>query len=150
MDALKYKIIKSRKQYDEYCNILEELVFQNQANNNIQIIEEIELLTLLIAKWDKENNSFMEMDPIQLLKSLMTENKLKAVDLVKILGVSKGLVSSILNYRKGLSKESIRKLSNYFKLSQEAFNRPYKLIAEVNKHYRNAKLMNTRKNILAS
>ena len=92
----------------------------------------------------------MEMDPIQLLKSLMTENKLKAVDLVKILGVSKGLVSSILNYRKGLSKESIRKLSNYFKLSQEAFNRPYKLIAEVNKHYRNAKLMNTKKNILAS
>ena len=42
-------------------------------------------------------------------------------------------------------KDSIRKLSNYFKVSQDAFNRPYKLISEVNKHYRNAKLMNTRK-----
>ena len=71
MDALKYKIIKSRKQYDEYCNILEELVFQNQANNNIQILEEIELLTLLIAKWDKENNSFIEkiFDVVQITMS---------------------------------------------------------------------------------
>ena len=34
----------------------------------------------------------------------------------------------ILNYHKGLSKETIRKISDYFKVSQEAFNRPYKLV----------------------
>ncbi len=37
-----------------------------------------------------------------------------------------------------LSKETIRRLSDYFKLSKEAFNRPYKLINEVNRHFRNA------------
>jgi HTH-type transcriptional regulator / antitoxin HigA len=44
-----------------------------------------------------------------------------------MLGISKGLVSNILNYKKGLSKESIRILANRFKVSQEAFNRPYVL-----------------------
>jgi HTH-type transcriptional regulator/antitoxin HigA len=55
----------------------------------------------------------------------MDERNLKAKDLVEILGVSKGLVSDILNYKKGLSKEIIRTLSDYFKVSQEALNKPY-------------------------
>ncbi len=58
----------------------------------------------------------------------MTEKKLKAKDLAQILNVSKGLISDILNYKKGLSKEIIRSLSDYFKVSQEAFNRPYDLM----------------------
>lgn len=37
------------------------------------------------------------------------------------------LVSEMLNYKKGLSKETIRILSDRFKLNQEAFNRPYEL-----------------------
>ena len=67
--------------------------------------DEIELLTLLIEKWDAESNFFNEVDPITLLHSLMEERNLKARDLVEILGVSKGLVSDILNYKKGLSKK---------------------------------------------
>ena len=55
----------------------------------------------------------------------MDERNLKTKDLVEILGVSKGLVSDILHYKKGLSKEIIRSLADYFKVSQEAFNRPY-------------------------
>lgn len=36
-------------------------------------------------------------------------------------------MSDILNYKKGLSKEVIRKLATHFKVRQEAFDRPYKL-----------------------
>ncbi|MDN5216291.1 helix-turn-helix domain-containing protein [Fulvivirgaceae bacterium BMA12] len=77
----------------------------------------------------------------------MEENNLRSKDLVKVLDLSKGTVSKILNYQKGLSKETIRKLSNYFKVSQEAFNRPYRLVNEVNRHFRNASLMNTKKDL---
>jgi HTH-type transcriptional regulator/antitoxin HigA len=52
---------------------------------------------------------------------------MKAKDLAELLGVNKSYVSGILNYKKGLSKEAIRKLAERFKISQEAFNRPYKL-----------------------
>ncbi|WP_319232084.1 helix-turn-helix domain-containing protein [Draconibacterium orientale] len=77
----------------------------------------------------------------------MEENSLKAVGLAILLGLSKGTVSKILNYQKGLSKETIRKLSEYFHVSQEAFNRPYKLKNEINRQFRDASLMNTKKDL---
>jgi len=148
METLKYKIVKNRRQYDEYCKILERLLDSNA--NSKQSEDEIELLTFLIEKWDEEHNTFSEVDPVSLIKYLMAENKLKSKDLVTILGISKSLVSEILNYKKGLSKEIIRKLSGHFKLTQEAFNKPYKLITPLNTHLKNASVMNTTKQIKAA
>jgi len=71
----------------------------------------IELLTLLIEKWDEEHNTFSDADPVELLDYLMKENRLKAVDLVKELKVSKSLVSDVLHYRRGLSRDIIRYLT---------------------------------------
>lgn len=142
METLKYKVIKTDNQYQEYCATLEELLNTETSNSNQ---DEVELLTLLIEKWDSEHNSFEDVNPIELLKSLMIDHKLKSKDLVEILGVSKGLVSDILNYKKGLSKEIIRTLASYFSVSQEAFNRSYKLISPINAHLRNASVMNTTK-----
>lgn len=125
MDALKYKVVKTDAQYRRYCNILEQLVDSNRKTKAIQ--NEIELLNLLIEEYDAKHITFKDADPIELLKSLMKENKLKAVDLARLLSVSEGLVSDMLNYKKGLSKETIRLLATQFRLSQEAFNRPYPL-----------------------
>lgn len=143
MKKLKYTIVKTKKQYNEYCNILEKLLIQT----NIETSDEIELITLLIEKWDAEHNTFNELNPVEIIKALLEANNLKPKDLVEILNLSKGTISKILNYHKGISKDTIRKLSIYFKVSQEAFNRPYKLINPVNKHFRNASLMNTKKDL---
>ncbi|HET9744439.1 MAG TPA: transcriptional regulator [Chitinophagaceae bacterium] len=145
MAALKYKVITSKAQYKVYSNALEELVFSGAKDRNTK--DEIALLTLLIEKWDAEHNTFDDLDPVQLLHSLMDEHNMKAKDIVDILDISKGYVSDILNYKKGLSKDVIRKLAEHFKLSQEAFNRPYKLIVPENSHLRNASVMNTKKKI---
>jgi len=134
MNSLKYTVIKTEEQYDAYCKILEDLVIQD----NEDLHEEIDLLTLLIEKWDQEHHTFEDLDPVELLKVLMEENRLRSKDLVEILDLSKGTISKILNYHKGLSKETIRKLAEYFKVSQEAFNRPYQLTGRVSGTYRNA------------
>jgi HTH-type transcriptional regulator/antitoxin HigA len=139
MKTLKYKIIKSRKQYQQYCKTLEALVDTKSKNKEVR--DEIELLTFLILKWDSENSLIRDVDPVELLHSLMKENNLKAKDLVRILGVSKGLISDILNYKKGLSKDIIRNLSEYFKVSQEAFNRPYQLKNAIDLSLRNASMI---------
>jgi HTH-type transcriptional regulator / antitoxin HigA len=142
MGTLKFTIIKSKAQYDKYCDILENMiVLDNKAAQ-----DEIELLTLLIEKWDDEHNSLNDLNPVELLKALMNEHDLKAQDLVDILDLSKGTISKILNYHKGLSKDTIRKLSDYFKITQESFNRPYGLKNEINRQFRNESLMSTRKN----
>jgi HTH-type transcriptional regulator/antitoxin HigA len=130
MEGLKYKVIKSKSQYKSYCKMLEVLIDVTPKNSIVK--DEIELLTLLIEKWDEDHNTFMELDPIQLLQSLMQDHGLNATALAAILDVSKGYLSDILHYKKGLSKEVIRTLAGHFKVSQEAFNRPYDLEAPVN------------------
>jgi HTH-type transcriptional regulator/antitoxin HigA len=134
MRSLKYTVIKTKEQYFEYCRILEDIVFQE----NEHLDDEIELLTLLIEKWDQDHNTFDDLDPVELLKSLMEDHYLKAKDLADFLELSKGTVSKILNYQKGFSKETIRKLSLHFKLTQEAFNRPYPLVNQIPKNLQKA------------
>jgi HTH-type transcriptional regulator/antitoxin HigA len=128
MAALTYKVIKSKVQYNNYCDIFEELVASKQKSRETR--EEIELLAVLIDKYDEE--ILVSLDPVQLLLTLMEEREMKAKDLVGILRISKGLISDILNYRKGLSKKVIRILSDHFQVSQEAFNRPYRLKSALN------------------
>jgi HTH-type transcriptional regulator / antitoxin HigA len=125
MEPLKYKVIKTKSQYNNYCDKLEELVSAEKKNRVIK--DEIELLTLLIEKYDEANKTFLDADPVELLKSLMKDHKMKAIHLAKMLDVSEGLISDILHYKKGFSKETIRILSDKFKLNQEAFNRTYPL-----------------------
>ncbi|MDO6430751.1 transcriptional regulator [Flavitalea sp. BT771] len=143
MAELKYKVIKNKIQYNDYCKKLENLVFSGSKDSRKK--DEIDLLTVLIEKWDAEHNTFDELDPIQLLLSFMEDQKLKPKDLIEILGISKGYISEILHYKKGLSKDVIRKLAGHFKVTQEAFNRPYKLIAPINAHLKNARVMNTKR-----
>ncbi len=145
MESLLFKVIKTESQYFEYCKLLEKLVTIKKKNNYQQ--DTIDLLTLLIEKWDETHNSFEDADPIELIKYLMTENKLKAVDLAAQLNISKSLVSDILNYRRGLSKEIIRKLAERFKLSQEALNRSYEPPVPINTRVKNTAVVNARKKL---
>jgi HTH-type transcriptional regulator/antitoxin HigA len=145
METLKYKVIKTKSQYNQYCKELETLL-ENEGGKGVQ--DEIDLLTLLIENWDSVHNTFDEVDPIRLLTSLMAEHNMKPKDLVDLLEISKGYVSEILHYKKGLSKEVIRKLSDYFKVSQGAFNRPYKLNVAENARFKNASVMNTKKKLI--
>jgi len=123
MKPLKYKVIKDKTQYKEYCDILVELKDKKAGKKKAK--EHIDLLTLLTQTWEARQHSFTGQDPVVVLRECMEANSLKSKDLVGLLGVSKGLVSDMLNYKKGFSKDIIRTLSTHFKISQEAFNQPY-------------------------
>ena len=121
--TIKYRVIDSDTQYESYCDLLEKLVFSTKITPAIQ--DEINLLNLLIETYDKQKSHFRNLDPVQLLKSLLAEHRMKAADLARKLQVSEGLISDILKYKKGMSKKTIRAIAELFKMQQEAFNRPY-------------------------
>lgn len=127
METLKYKVIKTSEQYNNYCN---ELIRMLESEKPEQYEDEIDLLTVLIEAYDNEHSTLPDFDPVEMLQSLMADHKMKAKDLAELLNVSKSYVSEILHYKKGMSKEVIRKLSERFAMRQEAFNRPYKLISD--------------------
>lgn len=124
MSTLKYTVIRDAAQYEQYCDALAALLTEPLTAD---LQEEIDLLTLLIETWDHQHTTLPEADPVQLLRALLTERGLKATELAARLGVSKSLISDVLNYKKGFSKALIRALAAEFKVRQEAFNRPYAL-----------------------
>jgi HTH-type transcriptional regulator/antitoxin HigA len=122
---MEYTIIKTKKQYREYCDRVMELAAKVSTK---KLEDEMELIELLIDKWEAENgNKLSNMDPIELLKYFMENKNITRNDLIEILGINKSALSQILSYKKGLSKSVIRTLADYFKVSQEAFNREYEL-----------------------
>jgi len=118
---MKYTVIKSKKQYIEYCNRIEHLGDLKRRNKSE--MEELELLQLLVDKYDETQLTNIRISPKDLLKSLMTEHRMKGIQIAKLLQVSPGLVSDMLNGKKALSKSSIRILAEHFGIRQEAFNR---------------------------
>jgi len=125
VENLKYTIIKTQKQYDNYCKALEILIFKDQKKN----LDEIDLLGLLIEEYtnrkiEKYNSN---LNPVELLSELILENKFTQVDLAKKLSVSPQLISDVLKYRREITKKMAYKLGKEFKLNFAIFLKPYKL-----------------------
>jgi HTH-type transcriptional regulator / antitoxin HigA len=137
------KVIKTKEQYKAYSLRLKEL-WKNPTDVNE---DERELIEVLIDVWERENAKTEERDPVQLIKFLMENHQLSRSDMLKILDVNKSTISKILGYKKGLSKNVIRKLADHFKISQEAFNKPYVIKSDANKGHRDEKMMNTHKEL---
>lgn len=122
---MKYKKIKTLDQYNDYCKIHEKLI----VSENAKYEDEIELLEILIDDYDNRvlEGKIEVLNPVELLKSLLRDSELSQNDLAKNIGISRQLVSDILNYRRNISKEVTIKLSGFFSMSQEAFSRKYEL-----------------------
>ena len=126
METLKYKVVTSDEQYDEYCQILYDLDFSKKKKTK-QMEEEAALLTLLIEKYDEEHSTFTMLNPVELLRSIMKDHNMKSADLANKINVSPVLISEILNYKKEFPKEVIQKIASLFKVYEYAFSRPYQL-----------------------
>lgn len=124
---MKYKRIHSIEQYNDYCNIYEKLTMKNSN----KYAEELDLLELLIEDYDNRTIESIgtkeDMNPVEILQYLMDENSLSKAELARQVGVSRQLITEILNYKRNISKKMITKLSDRFKMQQTAFSREYEL-----------------------
>ncbi len=120
---MKYKKIASIEQYNEYCNIHEQLMLKEELR------DEIELLELLIEDYDRRMmaDKYEELNPVELLRSLLRDAEWSQSKFAEQVGISRQLVNDILAYRRNISKELVVKFADFFAMSQEAFSRNYDL-----------------------
>jgi len=125
---MKYKIIKNLSQYNKYCDKHEFLILKEDEKYS----DEIELLELLIEDYDQRimREKSEELNPVELLRSLLIDSSITHSELSKSINVSRQLISDVLGYRRNISKEMMIKLAKYFSMSQEAFSREYNLISD--------------------
>lgn len=79
-----------------------------------------ELLTLLIENFEDQNYKLKAVTPIEVLCELMESNGLKQKDLMDVFG-AESTVSAVLNGKREMTREHIKRLSRRFHVSPEAF-----------------------------
>jgi len=100
---MELKIIKTKKQYEQYLNWVD-VQFDNKVISNTPQGEKLQVALLLIKQYEDANYPIPLPDPIDAIKVKMNELGLKNKDLVGKMG-SKGYVSSLLNKKKPLTLE---------------------------------------------
>ncbi len=89
--------------------------------------DEADLLGLMIDEYEKRHYPISTPDPIEAIKIRMEEMQLKQIDLVNEIG-GKSRVSEILNRKRKLTVEMIRKLTTKLNLSAGLLINDYQLI----------------------
>ena len=109
--------IKNEQQYDDALTRVDTLMDSSPEPGTPES-DELEILVMLIEKYEEEHWRIEEPDPIEAIKVRMAQMHLDRKDLKPYIG-SKGKVSDVLNRKAGLSLAMIAKLSEALSLSAD-------------------------------
>jgi HTH-type transcriptional regulator/antitoxin HigA len=107
---------------DEELEAYTDALFDLTALENITPAqsEAIELLTLLIERYEQEHYSIPAADPTSVVKYLLQSQGLNQRDLIPEFG-TESAVSMFLSGQRKLNLEQVKKLSSRFKLPADVF-----------------------------
>jgi len=117
------KPIKTEEDYNMSLKRLE-LIFDAPVGTNDS--DEADILALMIDEYEKKHYLIESPDPIEAIKIRMEEMQLKQIDLIDAIG-GKSRVSEILNRKRKLTVEMIRKLTPRLNLSPGLLINDYQL-----------------------
>ncbi|WP_184548949.1 helix-turn-helix domain-containing protein [Mucilaginibacter sp. FT3.2] len=117
-------IIKPIKNENDYKQALErlELIFDTQKGSEEG--DELEVLGILIEKYEDKHFPIDFPDPIEAIKFRMDQMGYNQNDLAKVIGL-KSRASEILNRKRKLSLEMIRLLHDQLKIPTEVLIQAY-------------------------
>lgn len=120
------KLIKTEEDYQIALKRLE-VIFD--AKSGTIESDEADILGLMIDEYEKKHYPIEAPDPIEAIKIRMEELNLKQIDLADTIG-GKNRVSEIMNRKRKLTVEMIRKLTGRLNLSPGLLIRDYKLTGQ--------------------
>ena len=119
--------IKPIKNEIDYRNALKRLDEIFNAEIGTSESDESDIIGLMIDEYEKKNYPIDSPDPIEAIKIRMEEMNLKQSDLVDVIG-GKSRVSEVLNRKRKLTVEMIRKLTKRLNISSDILINEYNLV----------------------
>jgi HTH-type transcriptional regulator / antitoxin HigA len=118
LSEMKPEVIQTEEQNQRYIQQLEQVA----GKPAVSAAEEklIALLTVLIEEYENKHYSVPAAGPLDILRHLMEVHNLRQRDLVDVFG-AESTVSDVLNGKRDITKEQIRRLSNRFHVSPVVF-----------------------------
>lgn len=117
-------IIETKKDYEIALKEFQK-IFHAKVGSEEE--RKAKLLALLIEDYENKNIHIPDPDPIEAIKYMMEQSQMNQNDLAKILG-NKGNISKVLNKKRKLSIEMIRKLSVCLHIPAEILIKDYALV----------------------
>ena len=122
---MRLKLIKTEEDYENALKRLDE-IFHAKENSKEQ--EELEVLVVLIEKYENETvGEFPNPDPIEAIKFKMEQMDLSQRDLAELIGL-KSRASEILTRKRPMSIGIIRKLSQALSIPADILIQPYETV----------------------
>ena len=118
---MEHKVIKNEKDYQKALIRLEKIFDSKKGTKDG---DELELLSLLIDKFEQEKYPIDLPDPIDAIKFRMDQLGYKQKDLAIAIGL-KSRVSEILNKKRKLTLNMIRKISETLSIPTDVLVKDY-------------------------
>ena len=119
-------VLKPIKTEMDYRNALKRLEEIFDAKPGTQESDELEILGLMVDDYENRHYPIEAPDPIEAIKIRMEEMHLKQIDLIPEIG-GKSRVSEILNRKRRLTVDMIRKLAERLNISVKVLISDYQL-----------------------
>lgn len=118
---MKAKIIKTKQEYNAASERIYSLINSTEKviETDSQEGEELELLSLLVEKYEKEHYPIEAPNPIEAIKFRMEQMNLKQTDIAPLFG-GKTRVSEVLNGKRPLTLKMITLLHKYLGIPLES------------------------------
>lgn len=118
MIKMNIKEIKTEAEYDEALAVIEELLQIGEENMSEKQLEELERVSIAVAKYEEEHYPIELPDPIEAIRFRMDQDGLTYKDLQKYIG-SSSKVSEVMNRKRPLSMTMIKALHEGLGISLE-------------------------------
>ncbi|WP_405199159.1 type II toxin-antitoxin system HigA family antitoxin [Christiangramia sp. LLG6405-1] len=116
--------IKPIRNEQDYQNALDRLEVIFDAKRGTEEGDELEILSILIDNYENEHFPIGMPDPIEAIKFRMEQMGMKQKDLAEVFGF-KSRVSEILNKKRKLTLEMVRKLNTQLHIPTEVLIQDY-------------------------
>ena len=111
-------VIHNDEELHAYTDALFKLTAKEKPSHSE--MEAMELLTMLIERYEDEHHSIPEADPVSVVRYLIEKGELLQRDLIPEFG-SESAVSMFLNGQRNLTIEQVQNLCARFRLTADAF-----------------------------
>jgi HTH-type transcriptional regulator/antitoxin HigA len=123
---MEIKPIRTEKDYNRALKNIEELFDSKPGTSENDMLE---VLTTLVEVYEKKHYSIPRPDPVEAIIYYMESRGLTRSDLEPYIG-SRSRVSEILNRKRPLTMDMIRKLNKYAKIPADVLIQPYQIIKD--------------------
>ncbi len=114
------RTIRTEADYDRLAEVVSRLAAKGEGKLTPEEDALLELLAVLIERYDDEHYQIPDAPPHAVIQMLMQDRGLRHKDLMPVLG-SRGTTSDVINGKRNPSKSQIKALAAFFKVPPEVF-----------------------------